>query len=65
MNTPAASAILNMTRLQSWCISGIDLLVALVIIITGARICLDWHLRIRLHIQAQLTQNQENEVIGI
>jgi len=54
-----------MTRLQIWCIAWIDLLVALVIIITGARICLDWHLRIRLHIQAQLTQNQENEVIGI
>jgi len=56
-----------MNNLKTWFIAWIDLLVALVIIITAARVRLDWDSRIRWHlyIKQELFKNQEEEVIGI
>jgi hypothetical protein len=56
-----------MNNFKTWLIAWVDLLVALVIIITAARVRLDWDSRIRwhLHIKQELLKNQEEEVIGI
>ena len=57
----------KMNNLKTWLVAWVDLVVALVIIVTGARVRLDWDSRIRwyLHIKDEIVKIQENETIGI
>jgi hypothetical protein len=56
-----------MNNLKTWLVAWIDLVVALVIIVTGARIRLDWDSRVRwhLHIKDEIVKLQKDEIIGI
>ena len=56
-----------MNNSKTWLVAWVDLVVALVIIITAARVRLDWDSRVRwhLHIKDKLLNEQEDEVIGI
>jgi len=57
----------KMNNLKTWLVAWIDLVVALVIIVTGARIRLDWDSRVRwhLHIKDKIVKIKEDEIIGI
>lgn len=57
----------KMNNSKTWLIAWVDLVVTLVIIITAARVRLDWDSRVRwhLHIKDKLLNEQEDEVIGI
>ena len=57
----------KMNNFKTWLVAWVDLVVALVIIITAARVRLDWDSRVRwhLHIKDKLLNKQEDEVIGI
>jgi len=57
----------KMNNLKTWLVAWIDLVVALVIIVTGARIRLDWDSRVRwhLHIKDEIVKLQKDEIIGI
>ena len=57
----------KMNNHKTWLVAWVDLVVALVIIVTGARVRLDWDSRIRwhLHIKDEIVKIQENEIIGI
>ena len=56
-----------MNNSKTWLVAWLDLVVTLVIIITAARVRLDWDSRVRwhLHIKDKLLNKQEDEVIGI
>ncbi len=55
------------TITKTWLVAWIDLVVALVIIVTGARIRLDWDSRIRwhLHIKTEILKMKEDDILGI
>ena len=57
----------KMNNLKTWLVAWVDLVVALVIIVTGARVRLDWDSRVRwhLHIKEEIVKIKEDEVIGI
>lgn len=57
----------KMNNFKTWLVAWVDLVVALVIIVTAARVRLDWDSRVRwhLHIKDKLLNEQEDEVIGI
>jgi hypothetical protein len=56
-----------MNSIKMWLIAWVDLSVALVIIMTGAHVRLNWHWRVReyLCIEDKPIQQQDEEIIGI
>ena len=56
-----------MNSIKVWLIAWVDLSVALVIIMTGTCVRLNWHWRVReyLCVKDKPIQQQEEEIIGI